>query len=164
MRVKLDSLGVGLDGHSNLLLLPLTVAHLFVREEGQFVRVFERALVFFHLRRLHLLQHDCRRVKRNALLKHLLTREQVAEVHIGDTALEVQDCIGMPMVSQPFLNHLFDLLVLASIDEFLSLLLQALDIRIEAALQARFDAGSLCSRGWSRLALHNIDLFVAILD
>ena len=113
---------------------------------------------------MHLLQHSRCRVERNALLEHLLTCEQVSEVHIGYTALEVQDCIGMPVVSQSFLNHLFCLLVFASVNEFLRLLLQTLDIRIEAALQARFDSSSLCRRGWSWLTLHNVDLLVAILD
>ena len=113
---------------------------------------------------MHLLQHSRCRVERNALLEHLLTCEQVSEVHIGHTALEVQDCIGMPVVSQSFLNHLFCLLVFASVNEFLRLLLQTLDIRIEAALQARFDSSSLCRRGWSWLTLHNVDLLVAILD
>ena len=124
MWVKLDSLGVGLNGHSNLLLLALTVAHVFVREESWLVWVFKRTRVgVFHLWRLHLFQHGRRRVKCNALLEHLLTCEQVPEVHIGHTALEMQDCIGMPVVSQSFLDHLFGLLVFASVNKFLRLLL-----------------------------------------
>lgn len=70
------------------------MAKLCVGEQGQLIRV-EILWVRWH----HLIQLK-------ALLEHLFTREQVPHVDIGDTALEVEDGVGVLVLPQRLLQHL----------------------------------------------------------
>ena len=66
------------------------MSYLLIREEGQFVWVFElHSESFAGVRGLHLTQHLGVSIESNALLKHLLRRKQIPKVDVGDSTLEV---------------------------------------------------------------------------